>query len=149
MDKTGNIVLAGQFTGSSTFGSSNLTGSNSVNPFVALLSKLGAFQWATAPAGTMGGVFSDVVLDSNGNALLAGSTGSNLYLAKVSNTGKLLSSEKHGSSGAAVATAVALDPKGNPIVGGEFKGSLIFGSSSLASKGNHDLFLWKAGKGVP
>jgi hypothetical protein len=78
---TQNAYVAGQFSSSASFGTTTLSGSATGAPFVALLNASGAWQWAAAPTGGLGGdLAQDVSVYPDGSAVVVGrSSGSSVF----------------------------------------------------------------------
>ncbi len=76
VDGSGNILIVGTFGGPMiTFGTTTLTNSGSIyaDAFVAKLTPMGVWQWATSVGGSSTELGGGVAVDGNGNVLVSGS----------------------------------------------------------------------------
>jgi hypothetical protein len=159
VDGAGNVVVAGRFNGSVSFGGGTLTSTGYDDPFVVKFD--GALQhvWSRAFA-TGSGLAStvDVAVDGAGNVVLAGGFGGSVsfggatlsstgqrdvFVAKLSGSGQHLWSKRFGNAGDQFATGVTTDAAGNVVLTGGFGGAVGFGGATLASVGPTDVFLVK------
>lgn len=166
-DASGNVYLAGVFTGTVTFGNTVLTSSNPANQdiYVAKWSPVtNGFVWAQRAGGTGGDFVGGIAVIGNSiyitgcfNSLAAqfgshtlATTGSSadydVYVAKLTDAGSSSSftwAQRAGGSDSDLATSMAVS--GNNIyITGQFRGaSVAFGSSVLSSSGNSDSFVAK------
>ncbi|GAB3829980.1 SBBP repeat-containing protein [Hymenobacter jeollabukensis] len=158
-DASGNVWLAGAFSGTATFGSTSLTATSGYAPdaFVAKLDASGTWLWARQAVGSAHDDVRGLVLDAAGNAYLVGSSvsntlsfgsvslsntnpGSNGFVTKIDPAGTWLWARQVGANVA----DVALDAAGNLYVAGSFFGGpLTLGSSTLANRGSSDVFVAK------
>ncbi|RAK68184.1 SBBP repeat-containing protein [Hymenobacter edaphi] len=158
-DASGNVWLAGYFSGTATFGSTSLTATSGYAPdaFVAKLDASGTWLWARQAVGSAQDDVRGLALDAAGNAYLVGSTvsntlgfgaislsntnpGSNGFVTKIDPAGTWLWARQVGANVA----DVALDAAGNLYVAGSFFGGpLTLGSSTLTNRGSADVFVAK------
>ena len=142
-DSGGEVVLGGNFLGTSDFGSGLVT-SDSYDIFLVRLGTNGAHEWSKTFTGELFQFLNGVALDADGNVLLAGHfvetvdlgggplvnpvpTTSDAFVAKLDAEGTHTWSRQFGDEHEQVASRIAADPQGNVIVGGSFSGSLDFG----------------------
>ena len=150
IDSSGNIIMAGYFSGAVDFGGGTLTATGSSDIVLATYSSAGVHQWSERFGGTGSGSPSSVALDSGGNIFLTGSfsgsvdfgTGtlvsagsSDIFLAKYSSTGTPAWSKRFGSTDSDLAYGVTIDPGGNALITGTFRGNVSFGGATLISAG--------------
>lgn len=150
---TGEVYAGGQFSGTATLGSVNLTASGLIDGFVAKYNSTGAVQWAVKISSSNS--FGDVQLrgisvDDSGNILVTGSffqgltigsttlTGPgdiNIFVAKFNNAGTLLQAANFGSGGffPNEGFSVDADASDNVYITGKFTESVPFGSTTLSS----------------
>ena len=150
LDSGGQVVLAGKFKGSSSFGSAALTSKGSWDIFVARLDQAGKALWARSGGGSEYDLASGVGLDKAGNVYLTGDvtspkwTGTSPVIGTTTlNTGQFvarLSSSGgwgwvKGINGGFYSYFVdqATDPAGNTYVVGSLQGTLKAGSTSFHS----------------
>ncbi|WP_165822216.1 SBBP repeat-containing protein [Hymenobacter edaphi] len=164
-DASGNVYVAGNFSGTLTFGTATVTTGSSTSSFsevyVAKLNPSGQWQWASKAGGSSDDMVQGIAVDAAGNAFVAGSfrsptaafgtltltnstpmpagftyTESDLYVAKLNASGQWQWASKATGTRGEDASDVALDASGNVLVSGEFySGRLTAGSSVLPSNG--------------
>jgi hypothetical protein len=161
VDAAGNVVIAGYFQGSVTFGTTALTTSGGADIFVAKFDMNGAHVWSKK----FGSATDDqlglaVAVDPTGNVLLTGALtgsmafggptlasagGADVFVAKLDGaTGNHVWSKRFGDAGVAqTGRAIAADPMGNVIVAGDIDGTVDFGGGPLAPAGGADAFVVK------
>ncbi len=157
VDSSGNSHVTGEFEGTATFGSATLTSKGSREVFVAKLDSGGTFVWAVSAGGTSEDYGRAIAVDGAGNSYVAGgfanttvfgsttlsSTSKDAYVAKVDSGGSHVLAVTAGGHANDASNSIAVDGSGNCYVTGEFKGTAKFGSTSLASKGNSEIFVAK------
>jgi hypothetical protein len=158
LDSNGNAYIAGIFGGTVDFGGTTLTSAGSADIYVAKVNSSGSFAWATRAGGSNSGLVSGLALDSSGNAYIAGhfqgtanfggttltSAGNwNAYVVKVSNSGSFVWAIRVGGSSGDIADRLVIDSNGNIYIAGRFNGTATFGTTTLISEGDWDVFLWK------
>ena len=170
VDGTGNIYVAGQFTGTATFGEgasqTTLTSTGSSDMFVAKYGTDGTLTWVKRAGGSGMVAFPVIAVDGGGNSYVTGqftgtatfgeeasqttltSTGSfaNMFVAKYGTGGTLTWAKKaEGTPGG----VIAVDGSGNSYVTGVFYGTATFGEgasqTTLTSTGSSDIFVAKYG----
>lgn len=163
VDKHGNSHVTGSFSGTASFGETNLTSSGYSDVFLAKMNRRGETVWAvragSGNAGTEEG--RALVLDDAGHVYLTGgfsgeasfsSTnltskgGLDVFLAKYTADGDIVWARSFGSSADfEYGLSVALDPAGNILLTGQFQAVAAFGGTNLTSRGGQDIFLAKCG----
>jgi hypothetical protein len=159
VDSSGNVYVTGGFGGTATFGSTSLTSSEYRDDiFVAKLSNIGAWQWAVKAGGSSDDRGRGIAVDSSGNAYVTGyfaetatfgstnltSSGDvDIFVAELSSSGAWKWAVKAGGSSSDFGHGIAVDSSGNAYVTGFFEGTASFGSTSLSSNGNEDIFVAK------
>ena len=162
VDQTGDVIVAGYFSGETDFGGTTLNVSNA-EVFVAKLDGMnGALKWVVSGGGIGAQQVTDVVVTAGGDIYVSGLTqnnilfGSNSYtvvgtqdsfVLKLSSAGAFQSLTGYGIANQAVSlTNMVLDNSGNLYLGGSFEGTLAKnGWSITANKGGADLFFIKDG----
>ncbi|GAB3576024.1 hypothetical protein GCM10027345_12150 [Hymenobacter daeguensis] len=162
IDANNNAVVAGNFTGTLTLGSTTLTSAPAGDIFVARLSPTG--QWVqavqAADAATTGSAsVNAATLDAGGNLIIAGSYQNtfhfgatppltnttafrNIFVARLSPTGQWFQAVRAGGNFVNQAGCVATDGAGNVIVGGYINGTTNFGNTTLTTPtGKPDIFV--------
>ena len=158
LDSAGNSYVTGFFTGTATFGSTSLTSCGWYDIFVAKMDADGIWQWAKQAGGSFEDSGKSIALDSAGNSYVTGhfegtaifgstsltsSGNTDIFVAKLDVDGNWLWATKAGGSGFNFGCSIALDSAGNSYVTGKFYGTATFGSASLTSCGNYDIFVAK------
>jgi hypothetical protein len=158
VDSSGNSYITGHFMYSATFGTTTLTSQGSADVFVAKLDTNGAWLWAVSGGGSLPDYVCDIALDSNGNSYLTGdfegsatfgtdtitSLGNvDVFIAKLDTEGNWLWAKSGGSVSIERGYAVAVDGSGNAYITGVFLVSITFGTTTLTSQGNWDVYVVK------
>lgn len=162
VDGSGNIFVAGMFSGTATFGTQSVTSAGSYDCFIAKYNTNGAAQFvvrygsaaddrltgiATNAAGTsvaVSGWFTGSAI-VGGTTLTSISTEADLYFASFDGTtGTFNWAVSAGGSRADVATAVAMDGSGNVYGTGYYcNNANISGPWGLQSTGIYNMFVSK------
>jgi hypothetical protein len=159
VDASGNSYIAGYFEGTATFGSTTLTGSGSLDVFVAKLDANGSFVWAKAIGGASSDSGNSIAVDGSGNAYIAGAFqgtvtfgastltsagGSDVFTAKMDTNGNFLWARRAGGTFSLdTSSSIAVDASGNSYITGGFGSTATFDSTSLTSAGDQDIFIQK------
>lgn len=159
LDKTGNILITGNFAGTSDFNpgaaTNNLATSSSNNPdiFILKLDTAGNYVWArslsgasTADAGLTiasddqgnvytGGTFGGTVdFDpGSGTANITGTGGTDVFISKLNASGAYIWGYKIGSTGADNLYSIHIDDEGKLLLTGSFTGTVDFNVSTTAA----------------
>ncbi len=165
VDNSGNMVVAGTFSGSISFGTTNLTALGTTDAFVAKFDTNGVCQWVRRVGGvgaTAAGY--GVAVDALGNVIVHsdltgtasfGSTNittpgiGSVFVAKYDPAGTLQWVNSYSGQAGTGSRRVATDLAGNIFLGGNFNGSgpvggtVTFGTNVLASAGMDDAYLVK------
>ena len=72
VDSSGNCYVTGYFSGTVSFGATNLTSSGGIDIFVAKLNTSGAWQWAVQAGGALTDTGNSIAVDSSGNCYITG-----------------------------------------------------------------------------
>jgi hypothetical protein len=158
VDASGNSYVTGFFGSSATFGSTTLISNGEEDIFIAKLDSSGKWLWAKNAGGTSDDGGSDIAVDVNGNSYVTGhfqdtatfgsttltSSGSaDIFIAKLDSSGNWLWTTKAGGIGDDGGSDIAVDTSGNSYVTGNFRGTVTFGSTTLTSNGDSDIFIAK------
>lgn len=158
IDINANVYLTGCFEGTANFGSTSLTSSGNWGIFAAKLDSNGNWIWAVQSGGGTYNVGYDIVVDSDSNCYLTGriigdtnfgtvylssSGGSDVFVAKLDSNGNWLWAKSAGGTGSEEGYGIAVDNAANVCLIGVFTGIAIFGSVSLYSSGEQDVFCAK------
>lgn len=153
VDSMGNVLVAGQFSGTVDFGGKSLTTGGSVNAdvFITKLSPEGDHLWSFGFGDASAQFATGVAVDAAGNVFVTGSfsgtldfsggdggaaaltavTETDMYLVKLDAAGNHLWSQRFGVVGENYATGVAVDGDGNVFMTGFFMGTLDFGGTTF------------------
>ncbi len=158
IDSLGNQYVTGTFEGSIAFGSYTLTSSGYYDIFAAKLDPNGNFLWAVRAGGTSNDFGYGIAVDGSGSVLLTGSFldtatfGSytlisdgnrDIFTAKLDINGNFLWAVRAGGTSYDYCSGIAVDVVGNAYLTGYFWGNSSFGSYTLISSGDVDIFAAK------
>ncbi|MCD6012143.1 MAG: hypothetical protein K0Q79_2005 [Flavipsychrobacter sp.] len=141
-DASGNIYVAGFFTGTATFGSTTLTSAGNDDIFLAKYDNSGGVVWAKSAGGASNDNASSVAVNAAGDIYICGSfssTSISFGSTTLSNTGSgSMFIAKYNSSGSVTwaraassgtfscgAASIAADNSGNVWITGNFNGTTI------------------------
>ena len=156
----GSTIVTGRFEGPATFGDTTLTGTGDSDIFVAKIDPSGSFSWVTQAGGTdedeafrtstladgsaiVEGYFTDVA--SFGPFTLTSAGEEDYFVAKVDSSGTFLWATRAGGTGddGTESWGVSALVDGSAIVSGSFENTADFGSTTLTSAGDGDVFVAK------
>lgn len=155
-DASGNIYVAGTFSGTAGFGSTNLTSIGGKDIFIAKYNNLGNVQWIQQIGGTIDEEIGGMAMDAQGNIYLTGafrilaffgtqminSMGeADVFLVKLNNSGVIQWVQTGGSSFSDFGNAIHCDAAGNISITGIFQGMATFQGQNLVSNGGNDIFV--------
>lgn len=159
VDASGNLGVAGGYSGTAAFGTTTLASAGGLDMFVGELNTNGAWQWAARVAGAADELGQSVGFDTAGNLYAVGYyasasvavTGTSTTYANPAQVSSLL--VKYTSSGAwqaalrltstnsLFANALTIDSSNNLYLFGDFSGTATLGASSITSAGGQDAFM--------
>ena len=131
---------------------SNLT----LNMFFARFDTSGTIKWLKYPSSSVGAFGSDMDVDGTGNFYIAGSFQNNInfggniltnpnsgdmFCIKYDSNGNVIWLKQANSSNSAYAMRTATTTDGSTYVGGKFTGNATFGTFSINSVANNDVFI--------
>ncbi|MCK4694434.1 MAG: SBBP repeat-containing protein, partial [Candidatus Cloacimonetes bacterium] len=159
IDDAGNSYVTGYFGDTATFGSYYLTSSGYSDIFVAKIDEDGNWLWAAQAGGSnydeygyaiavddvgnsyvIGGFFETVTF---GSYYLTSSGYIDIFVAKIDALGNWQWVTQAGGTDYDYGRAIAIDDAGNSYVTGYFDDTATFGSYSLTSSGDADIFVAK------
>ena len=158
VDASGGALVTGNFHRTATFGSTSLVSSGSYDVFVVKVSSSGVWEWAVRAGGSSNDFAYGIAVDASGGALVTGnfegtatfgstslvsSGGYDVFVGKVSNGGVWEWAVWAGGSSSDFGYGIAVDASGGALATGNFQGTAMFGSTSLVSSGNNDVFVWR------
>ncbi len=157
LDSNGNLYITGMFYGTVIFGTTTLTSSES-DIFVGKLTQNGVWQWAVQGGGTGFDSGSSIQVDADGNAYVIGmfqetawfgsitltSSGDNdVFVAKLNANGYWQWARQAGGINIDAGRGLCLDSEENIYVTGFFSDTAVFGTITLVSSGDYDVFVAK------
>ena len=156
VDTAGNVFLAGEFVGTSQFGTHTLTSAGDMDFFIAKCSPEGKFLWARSAGGSGIDRGYGVATDAAGNCYVTGhhqSTNAtfsgvavpnagdyDIFIAKYDPAGKLLWVRTAGSKGYDYGHGIAVDANSNVLVTGALVGDGAFGDTKVTAAGGAHVF---------
>jgi len=157
LDPSGDVAVAGYFSGTVDFGGGPMSSLGSWDPFVAKYSSSGQYLWARGLGGGSTDEAFGIDTDPSGNVVVVGGFQGTMNLgggpltsngfwdgfaAKFAGaSGSHIWSKSMGGQYDDIAYAVAIDGTGNTFVTGYFQNSVVFGNATLTSAGVADMFL--------
>ncbi|MEO6184556.1 MAG: SBBP repeat-containing protein, partial [Verrucomicrobiota bacterium] len=158
LDSLGNIYIAGRFTSTATFGTTNLTSAGTHDMFLAKYDPNGNFLWARRGGGTNVDYANAVCTDTSGNVFVTGifsstatfgnvvlTSGGNrdIFVVKYDAAGNVLWANSFGSTANDVGFSIAADNAGNVFVSGWVVGAVTLAGITANALGAQDIFLAK------
>ncbi|RBP39118.1 hypothetical protein DES53_110142 [Roseimicrobium gellanilyticum] len=150
-DREGNVFLAGEVTGDSSFGEIQMKSKGGMDFVLAKLDKEGRFLWARNLGGSQVDRGYGVVADKTGHVYVTGHYQStdvlvdgkalpnagdyDIFVAKYSPNGELLWVRTAGGKGYDYGHGIALDSHGDVIVTGAVSGESKFGETVVPGTG--------------
>jgi hypothetical protein len=159
-DASGNVLIAGRFSGTVDFGGGPLISAGNDDIFVAKFTPDGDHVWSNSFGDASAQYATGITVDGSGNVTIAGylegsvdfgggaltGAGSiDVFLAKFDPDGAHLWSNHFGDSDEQWVFGIAGDASGNVVIAGYFDGSVDFGGGALTSAGNYDVYVAKFG----
>ncbi|GAB4342173.1 MAG: hypothetical protein OHK0038_22020 [Flammeovirgaceae bacterium] len=142
-----------------TFENTTLNNATNYGMFVSKHNSSGALEWAKLFSSTGEVSGRGISADASGNALITGtfqgtltlgttsltatSANGDVFIAKLDANGNTLWAKKFGQTGDNYARGIDSDSEGNIYVSGVYDTQISFGSISLTSNGQKDIFLVK------
>ena len=164
-DKEGNIYVTGNFPGTAVFDTIHLTSFGPTDVFIAKYDPNGNCVWANHAGGASDARGTSISVDAEGNSYVAGdfrigtirfdtiqiSSYTNngfydIFIAKYDPQGKCIWAQRAGGDDDEHAAGIISDNDDNCYVTGYFTGPANFGTDSLLSLGDHDIFIAKYDK---
>lgn len=150
---TGELLVAGQFAETASFGTSQLVSQGGGDAFVARLTPEGQWRWAIGAGGDDNDEATALATDAAGEAyvtgyfsnqvafgasVLAGQGMDDAFVGKLSATGQWQWATAATGSNTAYGKGLVADPAGGVFVTGSFNGNAVFGATHLRSNGGSD-----------
>ena len=158
LDRTGNILLAGDFRDTLDLGGGPLQSAGSYDVFVAKYDPSGEHVWSKRFGDTAWDTAEGIATDGVGNVLVAGgyegtvdfgggplpsAGGFDGFVLALDSWGNYLGAKAFGDKRSQNATSITSDFVGHVFVTGAFEGTLDFGDGPLQSAGEGDVFFAK------
>lgn len=158
VDGAGNTWLTGTFQATATFGTHQLTSAGILDIFAAKLDPAGNFLWAVRAGGENYDHGYSIAVSDDGNAYLTGdfslsatfgpytltSNGLiDIFAVKLDPEGNFLWAVQAGGPSYDFGKGIAVDSAGNASLTGHFYESANFGSHTISSAANNDIFIAK------
>jgi hypothetical protein len=157
-DATGNVIIAGAFSGTVTFGANTLTSAGNSDIFVAKFAPDGAPIWAKSFGDGKDQSARAIAADAQGNVVVVGqfvgsvnfggssftSVGPNFddaFIVKLGPQGNHLWSKKFGDINSQVPHGVAVSATGDIAMVGDFQTNMTFDAIAINSAGDTDAFV--------
>lgn len=168
-DASGNVYVAGSFSGSADFGNDVSLAANGGNDaFAVKLNSNGDAQWAVKAGGSSDDMGVGVAIRSNGDVLLAGSFRGNAkfgsathasagaddnFVLVIGANGNVRGYITSGGAGSDIPCGISAGSDGSVYVAGTFEGTGTYktATTTLTSNGDDDMYVWKlesAGTGI-
>jgi len=153
-DGSGNVYVAGYFTGTVSFGTTSLTSAGDKDMFLVKLNSSGTIQWAKKGGGTAADQAIDIKCDASNNIYTLGShegsatfgtttidnaDGAKSFITKWDNSGNVLSVVNLGGYG----KSFTLDASGNIYLASVYSGTIKVITTSHTSHGLDDAYIAK------
>ena len=155
----GSSIVTGEFRGTTTFGSTTLTSAGSTDVFVAKVDASGSYVWATQAGSSAFDYGQGVSTLPDGSAIVIGrfqgtatfgsttltsaGASTDVFVAKVNPSGAYVWATQAGGVSGDIGYGISTLPDGSAIVTGNFQGSATFGTTTLTSAGDSDVFVAK------
>jgi len=154
----GSSIVTGYISGTAAFGSTTLTSEGNWDVFTAKMNADGTWAWATKAGGSEDDAGWGISALPDGSSIVTGwfigdatfgsttltSAGSyDVFTAKMNADGTWAWATQAGDTGSDSGYDVSALPDGSSIVTGLFSGTAAFGSTTLTSEGNWDVFTAK------
>jgi hypothetical protein len=156
VDATGSVFVAGEFQLTVDFGGGSLV-AQGMDVFVAKYDANGAHQWSQRFGDAVSSCLG-MVADASGRVVLTGFFSNSadfgggtlttagdvdIFLVKFDGNGAHQWSRRFGGASYETGYSVAVDVTGNVFLTGDFRDTVNFGGSDLASAGRGDIFVAK------
>ncbi|MFA7627535.1 MAG: choice-of-anchor D domain-containing protein, partial [Candidatus Kapaibacterium sp.] len=157
-DNTGNLIIIGSFTGTTTIGNRSIISRGGYDIFVAKFGPVGNTHWVISAGGSGNDYGKDIDVDLFNNIYITGEFsnqanfgphlvtskgGSDVFAAKIDPAGNFQWVNSGGGLGNDIGAGIASDRNGNIAITGGFEGVAQFSSKDLFSIGNYDAFIVK------
>jgi len=159
IDANSNCYISGYISGTTTLGTTTINSAGNEDIFLAKFNAAGGVSWAKSAGGTDYDQAHSVAVDAVGNAYVTGyftrtatfgdksltsdNNSRDIFVTKFNSAGDVLWAKQAGGADDDYGKSVSLDASGTIYITGSFRGTVTFGSTTLLSSGNDDIYLWK------
>ncbi len=160
VDNAHNCYITGTFGNFANFGSHTIYGIGYNDVFVAKIDAYGNWQWANWAASGTSDFGNEIIIDNAGNSYIIGRFGqtiffgsyslalttsgnADIFVAKIDADGNWLWARRAGGTLLDYGSGITIDDAGFCYVTGNYKETATFGTYSLTSNGEGDIFLAK------
>ncbi len=164
-DGDGNVLLAGAFSGTVSFGGVALMSQGPADAYVAKLDPQGGHAWSKRFGNAGNESCAGIAADPAGNVTIVGQFDSSInfgqgplptsgqndvFVAHFTPAGGIIWGNSYGNAASQLSNAVAANAQGDLIIGGRVEGTMDFGLGLLTGMGQGDAFAAKfTGVGTP
>jgi hypothetical protein len=161
-DASGNSYVTGQFQGTATFDTIQLTSYGGNDIFIAKYSPSGNCLWAKQAGGSADDFGRGIAVDTKGNIFITGyftyvaafdtiqlinnnlsSPSYDIFIARYDPNGSCLWAKKAGGASYDYGFSISVDANSNCYVTGSFTGIVSFDTTQLTGYGLNDIFIAK------
>jgi hypothetical protein len=155
----GDAYVAGSFSGQVTLGNEKSPSAEGKSIFVAKYDTVGKLSWARLAGNDRGQSGHNIAVGADGHCYVSGyvsgivQLGSrefgsptavkDIFLARLDSDGTCVWATTAGGESDGLSTGVAVDRQGNCYLTGMFNRKAVFGSTTLESAGEYDVFVAK------
>jgi hypothetical protein len=144
VDNSGNTFVTGHFNYWAYFGNIHLNISMYDYLYIAKLDPSGNFLWVKYLGNSVSSGWGESIeIDDSGSAYVTGTLGQDVIVAKISTDGDWLWTCMAGGPSSDSGYGIETDVLGNVFVAGRFYGTATFGSISVTSVNQWDMFVAK------
>jgi hypothetical protein len=161
LTKSGDLLMAGSFSGTTVIGSTTLITNDDSDAFLTKFASNGNELWSRSAGGTWTDDFNAITVDKNNNILVIGTTWSSTFTYANSTcstsphqsiihlmtdaNGNLKWLKSYGGNSFDVSRKIAVDDAGNSYVSGDFASDTLYlGTDKLGAFSSWTYYLFKA-----
>ncbi|MFT5325911.1 MAG: hypothetical protein ACI8P0_003785, partial [Planctomycetaceae bacterium] len=154
---SGDVYVAGSFSGVVTLGDAKSANAKGKSIFVAKYDTDGRMQWSRLAGNDLGQSGHNIAVGPDGDCYVSGyvtgvvqlgggefgtpSTVKDIFVARLNAEGNFVWATTAGGGSDGLSTGVAVDGIGNCYLTGMFTKKAVFGSTTLVSAGEYDVFV--------
>lgn len=160
VDANENVYVTGAFSGTTTFGNLTVNSSGGTDIFIAKYTANGVISWVKRAGSTFDDKGNAITVDANGNCFVVGqfrgtvafgttniisegTSSIDIFISKLDTNGNFIFTTKAGGTGSDYGRGITVDNNGNCYITGDFTATATFGTTSLLTSGNADIFVAK------